>query len=75
MCYIFVSTKTNKPLKFKIMTISKTFLRKQIQDYKNLIESYNEESRNFPQIASHNAKQVLRMEGKIQAFEALINMR
>ena len=56
------------------MTISKKLLRNEIDTLKNLIESYNEESRIFPQIASHNAKQVLRMEGKIQAFESLINM-
>jgi hypothetical protein len=57
------------------MTISKKLLRNEINTLKLVIESYNEESRKFPQIASHNAKQVLRMEGKIQAFEALINMR
>jgi hypothetical protein len=41
------------------MTISKKLLRNEIDTLKNLIESLNEESRNFPQIASHNAKQVL----------------
>jgi hypothetical protein len=57
------------------MTISKKLLRNEIDTLKNLIESLNEESRNFPQIASHNAKQVLRMEGRIQAFSDLLNLK
>jgi polyhydroxyalkanoate synthesis regulator protein len=57
------------------MTISKTFLRKQIETFKAIIEQYNEESKNFPQIASHNAKQVLKLEGQIQAYQGLIDMK
>ena len=57
------------------MTISKTFLRKQIETFESIIEAYNEESRNFPQIASHNAKQVLRLEGKIQAYKGFLNLK
>ena len=69
MCYIFVST---KPIKFKIMTISKKLLRNEIETTKYLIEQYNEESRNFPQIKFNNDKQVLKMMGKLEAFESLI---
>ena len=57
------------------MTISKTFLRKQIETFESIIEAYNEESINFPQIASHNAKQVLRLEGKIQAYKGFLNLK
>ena len=57
------------------MTISKTFLRKQIETFKVIIEGYNEESKNFPQISSHNAKQVLKLEGQIQAYQDLVNMK
>ena len=56
------------------MTISKKLLKNEIETTKFLIEQCNEESRNFPQIASHNNKQVLRMEGKIQAFNDLLNL-
>jgi hypothetical protein len=54
------------------MTISKTLLRKEIETTKFLIQAYNEESQKFPQIASHNDKQVLKMQGKIEAYESLI---
>ena len=54
------------------MTISKTLLRKEIETIKFLIQEYNEESQKFPQIASHNDKQVLKMQGKIEAYEYLI---
>ena len=57
------------------MTISKTFLRKEIETFKSIIEQYNEESKNFPQIATHNAKQVLRLEGKIQAYNEFLNLK
>jgi len=54
------------------MTISKTLLRKEIETTQFLIESYNEESARYPQIASHNDKQVLKMQGKIEAYQSLI---
>ena len=54
------------------MTISKTLLRREIETTEFLIQSYNEESKNFPQIASHNDKQVLKMQGKIEAYKSLI---
>ncbi len=54
------------------MTISKKLLRNEIETTKFLIDQYNEESRNFPQIASHNDKQVLKMQGKIEAYKSLI---
>lgn len=55
------------------MTISKTLLRKEIETTKFLIQEYNEESQKFPQISSHNDKQVLKMQGKIEAYESLIS--
>jgi hypothetical protein len=54
------------------MTISKTLLKREIETTEFLIQSYNEESKNFPQIASHNDKQVLKMQGKIEAYKSLI---
>ncbi len=54
------------------MTISKKLLRNEIETTKYLIERYNEESRNFPQIKFNNDKQVLKMMGKLEAFESLI---
>ena len=54
------------------MTISKTLLRKEIETTEFLIQSYNEESKKFQQIASHNDKQVLKMQGKIEAYKSLI---
>ncbi len=54
------------------MQISKTLLRREIETTKYIIEQYNEESQKFPQIAHHNNKQVLKMEGKIEAYESLL---
>jgi len=54
------------------MTISKTLLRKEIEATEFLIQSYNQESATYPQIASHNDKQVLKMQGKIEAYQSLI---
>ena len=54
------------------MTISKKLLRNEIETTKFLIEQRNEESRNFPQIKFNNDKQVLKMMGKIEAYESLI---
>lgn len=54
------------------MTISKKLLRNEIETAKYLIEQYNEESRNFPQIKFHNDKQVLKMMGALEAYESLI---
>ena len=54
------------------MTISKKLLRNEIETTKYLIEQYNEESRNFPQIKFNNDKHVLKMMGKLEAFESLI---
>ena len=56
------------------MTISKTLLRKEIETTKFLIQSYNEESAKYPQIASHNDRQVLKMKGKIEAYESLMSI-
>lgn len=54
------------------MTITKTILRKEIKSTEFLIQAYNEESQNYPQVAHHNDKQVLKMRGKIEAYESLI---
>ncbi len=54
------------------MTISKTLLKKEIETTEFLIQSYNEESKKYPQIAIHNDKQVLKMQGKIEAYKSLI---
>jgi hypothetical protein len=54
------------------MTITKTILREEIKNTEYLIEAYNEESKNYPQAAHHNNKQVLKMRGKIEAYESLI---
>jgi len=72
-CVIYLyCKKQTKPLKLNIMTISKKLLRNEIETTKYLIEQYNEESRNFPQIKFNNDKQVLKMMGKLEAFESLI---
>lgn len=55
------------------MTISKKLLKREIEATKILIEGLKEESKNYPQIASHNAKSILRLEGKIQAYNQLLN--
>ncbi len=54
------------------MTISKTLLKKEIETTEFLIQSYNEESKKYPQISNHNDKQVLKMQGKIEAYKSLI---
>lgn len=56
------------------MTISKKILRKEIEATELLIQYYNEESQKYPQIAHHNDKQVLKMEGKIEAYKSLISI-
>jgi len=63
---------TKQPQKLEIMTISKTLLKKEIETTEFLIQSYNEESKKYPQIANHNDKQVLKMQGKIEAYNSLI---
>ena len=55
------------------MQISKTLLRREIETTKYVITQYNDESKKYPQIASHNNKQVLKMEGKIEAYESLLS--
>ena len=55
------------------MTISKKILREEIERTEFLIQAYNEESQKYPQIAHHNDKQVLKMEGKIEAYKSLIS--
>jgi len=70
---LYICTVRNKQtFKKTIMTISKKILRNEIETTKFLIEQYNEESRNFPQIKFNNDKQVLKMMGKIEAYESLI---
>ena len=54
------------------MQISKTLIKRQLETTKYIIEQYNEESQKFPQIAHHNNKQVLKMEGKIEVYESLL---
>ena len=54
------------------MTISKTLLRNEIETTKYLIEDYNKESRNFPEMKYHNDKQVLKMMGRLEAYESLL---
>lgn len=56
------------------MTISKKSLKEQIETLNFLIESYNEESIQYPQVANHNAKQVLKMQGKIELLNDLIRL-
>ena len=51
------------------MTISKKLLRQSIETTEFLISEYNKESEKFTQIASHNAKKLLKMQGRIEAFQ------
>ena len=55
------------------MTITKTTLKQSIKITKLMIKEYNKQSLEFTFLASHNDKQVLRMEGKIQAYKSLLN--
>ena len=63
----------NTSEKLKIMQISKKLLKIFIKDLHLLIRSYNEDSEKFPQVKYHNDKQILKMEGKIEAYQNLIN--
>lgn len=56
------------------MAITKKLLKRSIEDTIILINSYNEESRKFPQIAHHNDKRVLKLQGKIEAYYEMLNL-
>ena len=57
------------------MQIPKRLLKSFIRDSKHLIESYENDSKKHPVLKSYNDKQILRLEGKIEAWEALLKMK